>query len=259
MDVTKYIVKDYITNLLKEGRRVDGRKYDEARPIEVVKGYAKEKSSGSALVKLGDTQVIAGISVGLGEPYSDRPTSGIMTTSAELRPIASPDFELGPPRENSVELARVVDRGIRESGCIDVDKLFIEENKVWTVFIDLHMMDNHGNLIDASALAAMAALLDARMPKLEDGKIISGEWDGKLPITCTPIPLTFAKIADTIIADPNMQEEYALDARLTITTTEKEVNAMQKGGEGRFTIAEAEDLIDKAFKSAKQVRKKIES
>ncbi len=75
-----------------------------------------------------------------GEPYSDSPESGVMTTAAELIPLASPDFESGPPRENAIELARVVDRGIRESEVIELDKLCIEPwEKVWIVFI----LNNH--------------------------------------------------------------------------------------------------------------------
>jgi exosome complex component RRP42 len=68
---------------------------------------------------------MAGIKMDIGEPYPDEPDSGVMTTAAELIPMASPDFESGPPDEESIELARVVDRGIRESKIIDVDKLCV--------------------------------------------------------------------------------------------------------------------------------------
>ncbi|MFH1403009.1 MAG: exosome complex protein Rrp42 [Candidatus Altiarchaeota archaeon] len=257
MNIEAYLKRDYIRNIMSDGKRIDGRGFDERRNLEIEKGYVLEKADGSALVKLGGTQVLVGISMDVGEPYSDRPTSGVMTTSAELRPLASPYFESGPPREESIELARVVDRGIRESGMIDVDKLFIEEGKVWMVFIDLHMLDDCGNLLDASGIAAAAALHDCRLPKYEDGQVIRGDWKGKLPITCTPIPNTFAKIRDTIVLDPLSDEEYAMDARLTVTTTDT-VNAMQKGGEGKFTIDEIEGIVDKAFENSGKIRDLVE-
>jgi exosome complex component RRP42 len=257
MNIEAYLKKDYITNIVKEGKRVDGRALDECRGIEVVKGYSSEKADGSALVKLGDTQVLVGVSMDVGEPYPDRPNLGVMITSAELRPMASPYFESGPPREESIELSRVVDRGIRESGAIDLEKLFIEEDKVWIAFIDIHILDHCGNLIDAAGLAAIAALLDCRMPKYEDDVVVRGEWSGKLPVTCTPIPVTFAKISDKIMVDPLVEEEYALDARLTVTTTDT-INAMQKGGEGRLTVGEVESMVDLAFKKAGEIRGKIE-
>jgi exosome complex component RRP42 len=253
MNIEYYLKRDYIANLVSQGKRADGRAFDEGRQFAVEKGYVGEKSSGSAYVKLGDTEVLVGISMDVGEPYSDSPTSGVMTTSAELRPIASPYFESGPPREESIELARVVDRGIRESGSIDVGKLFIEEGKVWIVFIDIHILNNDGNLIDASGYAAASALLDAKMPKVEDGVIVRGEWGGKLPVACTPVPVTFGKIGSSIIVDPCIDEEYALDARLTVTTTDT-LNALQKGGAGSFTVDEAKSCVDQAFKRAPDIR-----
>jgi len=101
----------------------------------------------------------------IGEPYPDTPEQGAMSTAVELIPLASPDFESGPPRANAIELSRVVDRGIRESKFIDLEKLCIESGeKVWIVFIDIHVLDYDGNLFDACSLAASAALLSAKVP-----------------------------------------------------------------------------------------------
>ena len=257
MNIEGYLKRDYITNMVQEGKRLDGRGFDDLRPITVTKGYVEDKACGSAYVKLGDTEVLSGISMTIGTPYPDAPQSGIMATSTEFRPIASPYFEAGPPREDSIELARVVDRGIRESGCIDFDNLFIEEEKVWAVFIDIHLLNHDGNLFDAAGIAAIAALVDAKKPKQENGQPIRGEWDGKLPITCIPIPFTFGKIGSKIVMDTQIDEEYAMDARLTVTTTST-LNAMQKGGMGSFTVDEVKGCVDKAFKRAPEIRRLVE-
>ncbi|MBN2014973.1 MAG: exosome complex protein Rrp42 [Candidatus Altiarchaeota archaeon] len=257
MDIEAYLRRDYVTNLIKEGKRLDNRKFDEYRKLEINKGYVGEKADGSAYVSLGDTKVLVGISMDVGEPYPDAPTSGVMTVNAELRPMASPHFEAGPPGEEATELARVVDRGIRESGAIDTEKLFIEEDKVWVVFVDIHVLDHYGNMIDASGIGAIAALLDAKIPKYEDNKIIRGEHTVKLPVTCTPIPCTTAKIADCVIVDPDMDEEYAMDSRLTVATTDT-INAMQKGGQGTLREEEVLDAIDLSFKCAKDIRRLVE-
>ena len=93
----------------------------------------------------------------LGEPYPDTPESGVMTTAAEMIPMASPDFEAGPPRENAIELSRVVDRGIRESEVIEVEKLcIVPDEKIWMIFIDIHIIDYDGNLFDTASLAALS-------------------------------------------------------------------------------------------------------
>ena len=253
MEIEAYLKKDYIANLVREGKREDGRAFDEYRKIVLDNGYAKDKAPGSCMVELGKTKVIAGVSIDIGEPYSDRPEDGVMSTSAELRPVASPRFESGPPDNESIEIARVIDRGIRESGAIDTKKLFIEEDLVWVVFIDIHVLDHSGNLIDAGGIAAISALLNARLPKYEDGKIIYGEYSGKLPLACTPIPCTMTKIGGSMLIDPSLDEEYGMDARLTISTTDT-INAMQKGGDGSFTEDEVMNAVDLAFAKGKEIR-----
>lgn len=258
MEIEGYLKRDYIRNLLKSGERADGRAFDEHRKIIIQKGYAAEKACGSAMVQLGKTKVVAGVSLDIGEPYPDRPQEGVMSTSAELRPIASPKFESGPPNDESVEVARVVDRGIRESGAIDTKALYIEDDLVWIAFIDIHVMDHCGNLIDAGGIAAVAALMDTRLPKYEDGKLIYGEYAGKLPMKCIPVPCTFAKIGDNILLDPSIEEEYAMDARLTVATTDT-INAMQKGGTGAFKEEEIMSAVDKAFTKAGEIRRMLES
>ncbi|HEC95126.1 MAG TPA: exosome complex protein Rrp42, partial [Thermoplasmatales archaeon] len=156
--------KDYLNKLAQQNKRIDGRAFNEYRKITIEAGLVR-KAEGSARVKIGNTQVLTGVKLDVGEPYPDSPESGVLTTSAELIPLASPDFEAGPPREDAIELARVVDRGVRESEVIDLEKLCIEPGeKVWIVFVDIHVLDYDGNLFDASSLAALAALATARVP-----------------------------------------------------------------------------------------------
>ncbi|MFZ2456941.1 MAG: exosome complex protein Rrp42 [Candidatus Altiarchaeia archaeon] len=256
MEIEGYLKKDYITNLVNESKREDGRKFDEHRKIIIDNGYVKDKAPGSCLVQLGKTKVLAGISIDVGEPFPDRPKDGVMSTSTEFRPMASPRFESGPPNEDSIEVARVIDRGIRESGAIDTKKLLIEDNLVWIVFIDIHILDHDGNLIDAGGIASMSALLNTRLPKYEDGKIIYGEYSGKLPISRVPIPCTTAKIGKNLLIDPSLNEEYAMDARLTVATTEN-INAMQKGGTGSFNEEEIMACVDAAFEKGNEIRKML--
>lgn len=251
------IRRDYIANFIKEGKRVDGRGFDEYRPITTDTGIGP-KADGSARVKIGDTQIMAGVKLLLGTPFSDMPNSGVLTTNAELRPLASPTFEAGPPDQTTVEIARVVDRGIRESGAIDVDKLCITEGElVWILYMDIHVLDYDGNLFDASSLGAIVALLDTRLPKVEDDKIIYGEkTNKKLPIVDKPVETTFAKIGNGIILDPVLDEERVMDARITVATDQKgDMCALQKGGLGTFTSDEIFETVERGAKKAKELRK----
>lgn len=138
-----------IGDLLIQDKRLDGRGLLDYREIKFETGIV-EKANGSALVSLGKTKVMVGIKVESGTPFPDSPEEGVLTVNAELVPLASPSFETGPPGEKSIELARVVDRGIRESKSIDTKKLcIVPGKKVFIVFVDIYILDHDGNLFDA--------------------------------------------------------------------------------------------------------------
>jgi len=148
----------------------------------------------------------------VGTPYSDSPGKGNMMVTSELLPLSSPRFENGPPKFPAIEVARVIDRGIRECGFIDFDKLCIKEGeKVWTVFIDIYSINDDGNLLDAAGIGAVAALRNAKIPKYdeEEEKVLFGELtDKSLPIKKDfPISITFHKVGKNIIVDPTREEE----------------------------------------------------
>ena len=185
-EIISKLNKDYLYNLILDDTRVDGRKFDEIRDIKIETGVMGN-AEGSAKVTLGDTQIIVGIKLQIGSPFPDSLDKGIIITNMELNPIASPEFEAGPPRGNAIEMSRVVDRGIRESKAIDLNKLCIlEGEKVWIVFIDINVLNNGGNLIDAATLGSIAALMTAKLP-LEREEIGT---DMALPIREIPVNIT---------------------------------------------------------------------
>jgi exosome complex component RRP42 len=254
MTIMPSIKRDYLANLAKNGKREDGRAFDEFRKIEIETGIVS-KAEGSARVKIGNTQVLTGIKMDIGEPYPDTPETGVMTTAAELIPLASPDFEAGPPREDAIELARVVDRGIRESQLIEVEKLCIEpEEKVWMVFIDIHILDYDGNLFDAASLASLAALMTTKVPakRFELGE------DYPLPIKEPPISCTSVKFNDVVVMDPSLDEDEIAEVRLTVATDKNEdIRAMQKGLNGSFTRDEIKKVIKASIDNGKKIREQL--
>ncbi|MBI4167914.1 MAG: exosome complex protein Rrp42 [Candidatus Aenigmarchaeota archaeon] len=237
------ISEGYVHELAEKGLRLDKRKFDEFRDVEIETNVIKS-AEGSAQVKLGNTIVIAGIKMSVGEPFEDKPDEGVLMVGAELTPIADPDFEPGPPDIRSIEFARVVDRTVRESKMIDVKALKINEEAVWIVNVDLHVMNFDGNLIDAGNLAAVAALATAKMPKYENGKVNYDEKSGALPITAMPISVTTVKINGKLLIDPTKEEENAADARLTVSIkNDGNICSLQKGGTEGFTVEELDKML----------------
>jgi exosome complex component RRP42 len=257
------IDREFIAELLGKGERLDGRGFNEYRDIEIEANVVPAKAEGSALVKLGDTSVVAGVKVLVGEPYPDSPDEGVTMVSAEMSPIASPLFELGPPKEDAIELARIVDRGVRESGMVDSKGLCIEEGKkVYMVFADLYPLEYDGNLIDASSIAVNAALLTTKFPemKIEDNEMVATGEILSLPVSNLAIEHTVVKIDEHLIMDPILKEEFVQDCRLTMAVDEKNnFTALQKGGgSGAISLSLIEQAMDMALESGKTIRDKID-
>jgi exosome complex component RRP42 len=261
VNIVPEITKKSIIELIKNGERADGRSADEYREISVEVGVI-EKAEGSARVKIGKSQIMIGIKPQIGDPFSDTPNVGVLMTNSELLPMASPTFESGPPDERSVELSRVTDRCLREGKVVDLEKLCIlEGEKVWMLFLDLHVLDYDGNLLDAAVLGSVAALMNTKIPtaKVEDGKVIIDEENlVELPINEKPLMCTLAKLGDELIVDPSLEEENIMGARISIGIREDgSICAMQKGGEETFTREQVLKAVNLATEKTKELREHL--
>ncbi|XP_039059298.1 exosome complex component RRP45B-like isoform X2 [Hibiscus syriacus] len=189
--------KNFIKTALLSEIRIDGRKPFEYRKISI----KFDRGDGSSEVQLGQTRVMGIVTAQLVQPYKDRPKEGTLSIFTEFSPMADPSFEPGRPGELAVELGRIIDRGLRESRAVDTESLCILAGKfVWAIRIDLHILDNGGNLVDAANIAALAALLTFRRPECslggEDGQEVivhPPEIREPLPLTVhhLPIAITF--------------------------------------------------------------------
>ncbi len=251
-DVVSDIQRQYLKDLAREGRRFDGRDFDEYRDIELETGLISQ-AEGSARVQLGGTEIYCGVKMGLGDPYSDSPNQGVITTSAELNGMASPDFESGPPRGPTIEVARVIDRGIRESDAVPLEDLVIEPGeKCWVVYLDAHVVDYDGNLFDAGSLGLLAALMTTEVPwhKAEDGR-----EPEPLDVKAQPIMTTAAKIGGELLFDPTDMEEKVAEPRISVSVDENgRVRAAQKGLAGGLTPEEVKTVINESRVKADELR-----
>ncbi|MEK6881877.1 MAG: exosome complex protein Rrp42 [Nanoarchaeota archaeon] len=259
---TSKLTKQRITEYLKAGKRFDERELEDYRKITIETGISN-MAEGSARVKLGDTDVLVGIKMDVMEPFSDHPDEGVLITSAELLASSSPKYEPGPPRIDAIEMARIVDRGIRESKFIDFKKLCIKEGeKVWSIFIDMYSLNDDGNLLDAFALGVLVALKHAKIPKYneETEKAVYGEWtDKKIPLTKQiPLTITVHKIGNSFFVDPTTEEEESSEARITFSISDGgAINAMQKGNDSSINIRDFYKIVDFAEKKWRDLYPKI--
>ncbi len=254
-------LKNHLISALAKDLRIDGRKRDQLREVSVQVGTLST-ADGSAHVKFGDTEVIAGVKLGVEKPFPDTPEDGILMVNVELLPLSNPKYESGPPSIDSIEISRVVDRGIRESHCIDTKKLCVEKGeKVWAVMIDIVPINDDGNILDAAGFAALCALKNTVFPEYdkENNKVMfEKKSKQKLSLLREPIPATIRKIGGNLLVDATEDEEKATDARLTITLLEDgNICSLQKGGNWPITEQDVDEMLKLAESTTSQLRKHV--
>ena len=258
--IVEHLRKQQMWDSISKGKRLDGRALDEIRPIEIEVGLIK-KANGSARVKIGNSEVVAGVKVETGEPFEGLENKGALILSAEVLPTASPYIEPGPPDEETVELARVVDRGIRESEMLDLSQLaLIPGEIVYVIFVDCSVINADGNLFDATSYAAVSALMNSKLPVFEirDRKAVDTGEKQNPPLTTVPVSITAVRIGESVILDPTAEEEACMDARITITTnSDQNFAAVQKGSTGAFAVEQLKRAAATARIKGEEIRAKL--
>jgi exosome complex component RRP42 len=256
-NIVSRLKRKKILEVVSTGNRMDGRALMDYRDF-VIKKKPLEKAEGSAEIWLGKTHVIVGVKAGIGKPFEDRPDEGVLIVNAEFTPIAHSTWEPGPPNESSIELARVVDRGMRSAEIIDMKKLCVRSGQdVYVIFVDLYVLNYDGNLIDACAIGAISALEDAKIPvfKVTNGVISQTNKTKKLELKSKPIAVTFVIIGDNLIIDPTEDEEEVMDARLTVTINENgNVTTLQKSGSTGISLETIQLAINTAVEKTPKLR-----
>ena len=255
------IRQKFILNALKENKRIDNRAFNEYRAIKIKYGHLPN-ADGSAEVSLGNTIVLAGVKIDVSNPFPSEPDKGILIVNAEFPPVASPDFEPGPPDENAIELARIVDRGLRKPEVVDFSSLcIIPGQRVYRIWLDIYALNHDGNLVDAAGIAAVVALMNTKYRKFtyvqDKGLVDTGE-KVQLSIKNFPVFVTHAKIGDQIILDPNLEEEMLADCKITTIVSEGGlITGMQKSGIGSLTLEDIDKILIDSINLYQKVKENI--
>lgn len=259
------LTRETLRKMFAQDKRFDGRKLLDVQHATIEYGVSN-MAEGSARVKMGKTEVLVGVKLSLGEPYPDSPESGNLIVSGDLLPLASPRFESGPPKFNAIELPRLLDRMIRESGMIDFKKLGSEvEGKVWTVMVDVYPINDDGSLVDAASIGCVAALRHAVIPGVtKEGNVdYKHRTKNKLPLVegVMPVSFTFYKLGDSMLLHPTREEEEACDSKVTFGISKWNghymINSGQKGWEVPFSQDEINKIMDMLPHKYDEVMKKL--
>lgn len=265
---------EYYLKFIKQNCRPDNRKLSEIRPVNISYNCINTVN-GSALVKLGSTNVICGINARVCKPKEERPDKGFVICNVELPALcSSKNFKTSASilanasaqssvsvEQSQAMLTQLMQDIIYESGCVKEEDLCIKEGKlVWVLYIDMICLNNDGNVQDACCLAMLSALKTVKLYEIDydddENKPIV-----KYPLSLIPLKLYSEPICTTlfvleenvILADPNKQEEEFMRTYIIICTVNKndktKVCLMRKIGGFCLSTEQINLCIDRAIEN----------
>lgn len=166
--------------LIINGKRIDGRRLDEMRPLSIKAGLL-HKANGSAYVEWGDNKVVAAV-YGPREclPRHDAdPYKAKLSVRYVMSPFASKDEHgRSGPNRRSIELSMVLREALS-----NVVMLEFYPNAMIDVFIEV--LQASGGTRCAALVAASVALANAGIPMKDlPVAVAAGKIDGEICLDC---------------------------------------------------------------------------
>ncbi|ODQ78521.1 hypothetical protein BABINDRAFT_162726 [Babjeviella inositovora NRRL Y-12698] len=267
----------FLLEALQKGIRMDGRKVDEFRNVEISIG----DEYGYIEIRMGKTKILARVSAEITQPFEDRPFEGVFQISTEVSPMASPMFEHNRQSSNEVLISRLIEKAIRRSGALDLESLcIVAGSKCWLIRADLHFLDYDGGFIDASCIAVMVGLSHFRKPDIsingDDIVVHSIEEREPVPLSILhmPICVTFSFFnphdseanikgdanEELSIIDATLSEELLRQGELTLTLNKnREVCQISKAGGLPMDALLIMDLAKKAYTITERLTDQIKA
>lgn len=148
--------------VFKKNCRTDGRSCTEYRQIEVECGIVSN-TSGSARLRLSNTEIIVGIKAEMGNPSSFHPKEGYLEFMVDFSANASPEFEGRGGDDLSAWMSTRFSEVFQSKSVLDLESLCIVEGQCcWVLYVDILVLECGGNLLDAISVAVKAALATTR-------------------------------------------------------------------------------------------------
>ena len=227
--------------------RIDGRAWDQLRPIEITPGFNKF-AEGSCLIRCGNTMVLCTASVEEKTPPHVPEGEGWVTAEYSMLPRANRErskrdiakLKLSP---RSAEIQRLIGRALR--ACVDMAKLGER-----TITIDCDVLQGDGGTRTASVTGGFVALSLALHKLVEQGVL------SEMPLRTCVAAVSAGIVHDEALLDLCYEEDSHAQVDLNcVMTGEGELVELQGTGEGRpFTIEEQRRLVDLCSKGIREIQ-----
>ncbi len=169
-DLEKKLVRDLVLN---EGRRTDGRGFDEIRPISIEVGILP-RTHGSALFTRGETQCLATVTLGTFEDVQRIDALGEDAEKRFMLHYNFPPFSVGEVSFLRAPGRREIGHGALAEKSI-LPSIPGEEKFPYTIRIVSDILESNGSSSMATVCGGVLALMDAGVPL---SMTVAGNRDG---------------------------------------------------------------------------------
>ena len=226
----KKISRDLI---LKEGRRIDGRRFDEIRPITCEAGILP-RPHGSALFTRGETQVLGVLTLGSGQDEQRVET----LSGEEFRPFMLhynfPPYSVGEVKRMGGPSRRDIGHGGLSTRAIE-RILPDKENFEYTIRLVSEVFESNGSSSMGTVCSCCLALMDGGVPI-------------KAPVAGIAMGLVKEDDQIVILSDILGDEDHTGDMDFKVAGTRDGITALQMD----IKILElSKDIMEKALAQAK--------
>jgi polyribonucleotide nucleotidyltransferase len=229
-DLNRKIMRDLV---LKEGRRIDNRKFDEIRPIACETGILP-RTHGSALFTRGETQVLGVLTLGSGQDEQRVET----LLGEEHRPFMLhynfPPYSVGEARRFMGPSRRDIGHGGLSTRAIE-KVLPPKEAFDYTIRIVSEVLESNGSSSMGTVCSGILALMDGGVPI-------------KTPVSGIAMGLVKEKDQVAILSDILGDEDHTGDMDFKVAGTKDGITSLQMD----IKIHElSRDIMEKALEQAR--------
>lgn len=208
----KLFKKKIRENVIKSGKRVDGRKTDEIRPLDVEVGILP-RTHGSAMFKRGQTQVLTVAT--LGTPSLEQLIESPIGEESKryIHHYSMPPYSVGETGRVGTPSRREIGHGaLAERALISV--IPPESEFPYTIRLVSEVMSSNGSTSMASTCGSTLALMDAGVPIKE-------------PVVGISIGLVTDKSKYVLLTDILGIEDFSGDMDFKVAGTKNGITAIQ--------------------------------
>uniref|UniRef100_A0A6B2E7K9 Exosome complex component RRP45 n=1 Tax=Phlebotomus kandelakii TaxID=1109342 RepID=A0A6B2E7K9_9DIPT len=255
------VEKAFVNKCISQNLRIDGRRMNDVRNVKLSFG----SEWGSVHVMLGETRVLVQVSCDVAQPKAVRPQEGLLSINVDIGPMAAAHFEAGRASDEAIQISRILERAFKDSRCVDLESLcLVAEEKVWSVRVDVNVLNHDGNIIDCASVAVLAALSHFRRPDVTwsgtEFTIHSHMEKDPIPLVLHHFPLCVSYVifqdGTVACADPTDLEERVAQAKVVFgLNSYQELCGLHLGG---VTLLSAGFVVDLASRGVKHAKNHIE-